>query len=120
MFDEMEIKHERTNIDTSQMNGIAERINRTLLDLIRAMLKNAELPERFWAEAIVTVCYIKNRVIHSFVNDISESIWTGNKPSVKHLKIYGCLAYAHITKQDRHKLDSKGKEYIFVGYFNFR
>lgn len=118
MFDEMGIKHERTNVDTPQMNGIAERINRTLLDLVRAMLKNAELPERFWAEAIVTACYIKNRVIHSFVNDIPESIWTGNKPSVKHLKVYGCLAYAHITKQGRHKLDSRGKECIFVGYSN--
>lgn len=67
MFDEMGIKHERTNVDTPQMNGIAERINRTLLDLVRAMLKNAELPERFWAEAIVTACYIKNRVIRSLV-----------------------------------------------------
>lgn len=52
LFDETGIKHERTNIDTPQMNGIAERINRTLLDLVRTMLKNAELPERFWAEAV--------------------------------------------------------------------
>lgn len=47
MFDKMEIKYERTNVDTPQMNGIVERLNRILLDLVRAMLKNAELPERF-------------------------------------------------------------------------
>lgn len=116
LLDEVGIKHERTNVDTPQMNGIAERINRTLLDLVRAMLKNAELPERFWAEAVVTACYIKNRVIHSSINDIPESIWTGHKPSVKHLKAYGCLAYAHVNKQGRHKLDSRGKECILVGY----
>lgn len=116
MFDEMGIKHERTNVDTPQMNGIAERINRTLLDLVRAMLKSAELPERFWAEAVVTACYIKNRDIHSSINDVPERIWTGNKPSVKHLKVYGCLAYAYIIKQGRQKLDSRGRECILVGY----
>jgi len=87
MFDEAGIKHKRTNAYTSQMNGVAERINRTLFNLVRAMLKNAELPERFWAEAVVIACYIRNRVIHSSINDIPERIWTGNKPSVKHFKI---------------------------------
>lgn len=82
------------------------------------MLKSAELSERFWAEALVTACYIKNRVIHSFVNDIPERIWIGNEPSVKHLKVYGCLAYAHINKQGRNKLSSRGKECILIGYSN--
>jgi len=118
IFDDMGIKHERTNVDTPQMNGVAERINRTLLDLVRAMLKNAELPQRFWAETVVTACYIKNRVIHSSINNIPEKIWTGNKPSVKHLKVYDCLVYAHIIKQGRHKLDSRRKECILVGYSN--
>lgn len=49
----MGIKHERTNVDTPQMNGVAKRVNRTLLDLVRAMLKNAELSQRFWTEAVV-------------------------------------------------------------------
>jgi len=43
----MGIKHERTNVDTLQMNDVAERINRTLFDLVRAMLINVKLPERF-------------------------------------------------------------------------
>jgi len=60
------VKHECTNVDTPQMNGIAERINRTLLDLVRAMRKDAELSKKFWAEAIIT-CYIRNRVIHSSI-----------------------------------------------------
>jgi len=98
------------------MNGVAERINRTLFNLVRAMLKNAKLPERFWAEAVVTACYIRNRVIHSSINDIPERLWTGNKPSVKHLKVYGCLAYAYDYKQSKHKLESRGRECILVGY----
>lgn len=112
----MGIRHERTNVDIPQINGITERINRTLMELVRAMLKSAKLPERFWAEAVITTCYIKNRVIHSSINDVPERIWTGHRPNVKHLKAYGCLAYAYINKQGRHKLDSRGRECIFVGY----
>lgn len=119
LFNELGIKHERTNTYTPQMNGVAERINRTLLDMARAMLKTAQLPERFWAEALLSACYIKNRVTHSEITDnVPEGIWTENRPSVKHLKTYGCLAYAHIPKQKRNKLDSRAKECIFVGYSN--
>lgn len=119
LFNDLGIKHERTNTYTPQMNGVAERINRTLLDLVRAMLKTAQLPERFWAEAILAACYVKNRAMHSAINDnVPEGMWTGNIPSVKHLKVYGCLAYVHVPKQHRNKLDQRAKECILVGYSN--
>jgi len=84
MFDDLEVKHERTNVDTMQMNEVPERINRILLDLIR-MLKNAELPQRFWVEVVATTCYIKK--IESYTHLLmtsQEEFWTGNKLSVKH------------------------------------
>ncbi|XP_077271080.1 uncharacterized protein LOC143902223 [Temnothorax americanus] len=81
------IKHERSNVETPQMNGVAERINRTLLDLTRSMLKSTCLPQRFWAEAVTTAAYIKNRVCHSTINDqIPFTVWTERVPSVRHLK----------------------------------
>lgn len=56
---------------------------------------------------------------HSEIDDnVPEGIWTENRPSVKHLKAYGCLGYAHIPKQNRNKLDSRAKECIIVGYSN--
>lgn len=119
LFNEVGIKHERTNTYTPQMNGVAERINRTLLDMVRVMLKTANLPEKFWAEALMTASYIKNRTLHSAINgNVPKSLWTGNKPSIKHLKVYGCLAIVHVTKHGKHKLDSRGKECVMVGYSN--
>jgi len=117
LFNNLGIKHERTNAYTPQMNGVAERINRTLMNLVRAMLKTAKLPEKFWAEALLTACYVKNRVVHTALGDnVPEGVWTGNKPSVKHLKTYGCLAYVHLPTQIKHKLNPRAKKCIFVGY----
>lgn len=110
------IKYEKSNV-TPQMNGVAERINRTLLDLTRSMPKSARLPQKFWAE--VTAAYIKNKVCHSTINDqVPFTIWTERIPNVRHLKVYGCLAYARLPNQERRKLDDRTIEYIFVGYAN--
>lgn len=81
------------------MNGVAERINQTLLDLIRSMLTTASVPQRFRTKVLSTTCYIKNRVGHSTIQDgVPDNIWTGITPSVKNLKAFGCLAYAHVDK----------------------
>lgn len=86
------------------MNGIAERINRTLMDLVRSTLKSAKLPQKFWAEAVVTAAYIRDRVGHiSIKGDVPLAVWTGRAPSVQHLKVYGRLAYANLP-QGRKKL----------------
>lgn len=68
-FKSVGIKHERSNVETPQVNGVAERINRTLLDLTKAMLKSACLPQKFCAETVTTTAYIKNTVCHSTIND---------------------------------------------------
>lgn len=80
------------------------------------MLKTAQLPERFWAEAILIACYVKNKATHSAINNnVSEYVWIGNIPSVN-LKVYGCLTYAHVPKQCRNKLEQRAKECILVRY----
>lgn len=118
-FGSVGIKHERSNVETPQMNGVAERINRTLLDLTRSMLKSAQLPQKFWAEAVTTAAYIRNRVCHSSIEDqVPFTVWTGRTPSVRHLKVYGCLAYARLPDQGRRKLDDRAVECIFIGYAN--
>lgn len=98
-----------------QQNGVAERFNRTILDLTRAMLIDANTPKSFWAEAVNTACYIRNRCP---LDDgrTPEEIWTGRKPSVKHLRPFGCKAFAHIPKESRKKLDARATECIMLGY----
>nr|GEZ12892.1 hypothetical protein [Tanacetum cinerariifolium] len=58
-----EIKKEFSNARTPQQNGVAERINRTLIEAARTMLADAKLPVTFWAEEVNTACYVQNMVL---------------------------------------------------------
>lgn len=99
------------------MNGVAERINRTLMDLIRSMLKSAKLSQKFWAEAVITAAYIRDRIGHTSIKrNVPLALWTGRTPSVQHFKVYGCLAYANLPRQERKKLDNRATECFLVGY----
>ncbi|UYV61328.1 hypothetical protein LAZ67_1004381 [Cordylochernes scorpioides] len=111
------IKHERTNVYSPQINGVAERVNRTLLDMARACLHSANLPQRFWAEAVNTAAYIKNKCYNSALKDkVPDGLWLERNPSVRHLKAFGCLAYSHIPRERRRKLDHRACRCILVGY----
>ncbi|UYV63078.1 hypothetical protein LAZ67_2003065 [Cordylochernes scorpioides] len=111
------IKHERTNVYSPQMNGVAERVNRTLLDMARACLHSANLPQKFWAEAVNTAAYIKNKCYNSALKDkVPDGLWLERNPSVRHLKAFRCLAYSHIPRERRRKLDHRACRCILVGY----
>ncbi|GJU10429.1 retrovirus-related pol polyprotein from transposon TNT 1-94 [Tanacetum coccineum] len=72
------IKQEYSNARTPQQNGVAERMNRTLIEAVRTMLADLLLPTTFWAEAVSTACYIFNKVeVNLHVNFLEE------KPNVK-------------------------------------
>jgi hypothetical protein len=110
------IKHEVIAPYTPQHNGIAERRNRTIMNMTRCMLKEKELPHSFWGEAVVTACYVLNKCPTKKLNQVPEAIWSGSTPSVKHLRIFGCLCYKHIPDQKRKKLDDKSELMIMIGY----
>lgn len=102
---------------TPQQNGVAERANRTLLELARSMLFHAKLPDVFWAEAVATATYIRNRSPTScFEGETPYERWYKCKPDVGHMKVFGCTAYVHVPKEKRLKLDVKSSKCIFVGY----
>jgi hypothetical protein len=70
-----------------------------------------------WAEAAMTVVYVQNRLPHSALGlKTPEEMFTGKKPEVSHLKIFGCPVFIHIPKEKRNKLEPSGKKGIFVGY----
>ena len=70
---------------TPQQNGVAERRNRTLMDMVRSMLANSNLPEFLWTEALKTAVHILNRVPSKSVPKTPYEIWTGRKPSLRYL-----------------------------------
>jgi hypothetical protein len=111
------IKRELTTPYNPQQNGVAERKNRTIMEAVKTMIHDQDLPMCLWAEAAVVVVYVQNRLSHSALGlKTPEEMFTGKKPEVRHLKIFGCLVFIHIPKEKRNKLEPSGKKGIFVGY----
>jgi hypothetical protein len=100
-----------------QQNGMAERKNRTILDMIRSMLKSKKLSKEFWAKTVQCAIYVQNRCPHASLEDKTpQEAWSGRKPTVSHFRIFGSVAYAHVLDQRRTKLEDKSKKFVFIGY----
>eukprot|EP00249_Psilotum_nudum_P003706 c17170_g1_i1 orf=67-525(+) len=84
------------------------------------MLNESHLTNKYWAEAIRSAVYLLNRSPLKGLNGKTpEEIFTGHKPDVSHLRVFGCICYVHIPAQNRKKLDSKTQKCIFLKYSNF-
>ena len=74
------VRDELTVPKTPEQNGVAERMNRTLVESVRAVLADARLPHRFWAEALSTAVYLRNRSPAMAVKGMTPfEAWTGEK-----------------------------------------
>ena len=113
-----QINHETSAPYTPQQNGIAERVNRTLVEKARALMLHAGLAKSYWAEAVATAAYMKNRTpTRSLVGDITPyERWYGRKCDVSRLRVFGCTAYARLPAQLRQKLDDRAHRLRFIGY----
>ena len=90
------ICHEFTVPNTPQQNGVAEHMNRTLVETVHSLLVHAKLPRKFWAEALSTAVYLRNRSPTKAVESMTPyEAWTRKKPSVGHFRVFGCHAYSH-------------------------
>jgi transposase InsO family protein len=111
------IKRELTTPYNPQQNSVAERKNRTIMEAVKTMIHDQDLPMCLWAEDAMAAVYVQNRLSHSALGfKTLEEMFTGKKPEVSHLKIFGCLVFIHIPKEKRNKLEPSGKKGIFVGY----
>lgn len=111
------IHNQFTTRYTPQQNGVEERKNRTIMEMARSMLKAKHFPNDYWVEVVTCAAYILNRCpTKSVQNIVLEEAWSGRKHSVTHMRVFGCLAYAHVPDELRKRLDSKGEKCIFFGY----
>ena len=100
-----------------ELNGLAERINRTIMDRVWSMSAHAKLSKIFWVQVLMTTTYVINRSpSENLDGDVPQRVWTDKDVSYRHLKVFDCLAYVHVTKDKRGKLDTKTRPSIFLGY----
>ena len=98
---------------TPQYNGVSERHNHTLLDMMRSMMSLTDLPLSFWGYALETATFTLNRVPSKSVKTTSYELWFGKKPKLSFLKVWGCNAYVKKFQPD--KLKPKPEKCIFIG-----
>ena len=107
------VRH-RTCAYTPQQNGVAERMNITIMEKVRSMLSESGLDKMFWAEAASTAVYVINRTLASPIDyEIPEKVWTGVLPDLSGLRSFGCISYVH---SDQGKLNPRAKKGVFLGY----
>ncbi|KAL6286215.1 hypothetical protein ACE6H2_010605 [Prunus campanulata] len=110
------VRRQLTAAYTPQQNGVAERKNRTILNMVRSMQTKSCIPKSFWPEAVNWSIHILNRSPTFAVRDLTpEEAWSGRKPAVGYFKVFGCIAYARIPDEKRKKLDDKGEKCVFLG-----
>ncbi|POM68330.1 Integrase catalytic core protein [Phytophthora palmivora] len=117
LCDDKLIKHEFTVPHNPEQNGIAERTNRTLVEMTRCILKESGLDKSYWCEAMMTAADIRN-VLPNTSNQHSSPFELVFKraPRLDHMRVFGTECYAHVPKQKRKKLDDTGVKCVFLGY----
>jgi transposase InsO family protein len=117
ILQEAGVEHKLTVPHSPQQNGRAERFNRTIMEKASAMLHHAGMSQGFWETAVVTACHLYNRTpTRSNKWRTPLELWNGTIPDVSYYRVYGCKAYYHVPDHNRHKLDPKSREAVFVGY----
>src|ERR1041385_1846755 len=102
---------------TPQQNGVVERRNQPVVDMARSLLKSKNMPGVFWGEAVTTAVYLLNRAPTKAVIGKTpyEAIY-GRKPSVSHLRTFGCVAHVKTTEPHLSKLADRSTKMVFIGY----
>ena len=110
------IIHEVSAPYTPQQNGVAERKNRTLKEMMNAMLLSSGLPDNLWGEAVLSANYVQNRVTHKKLGKTPYEIWKGYAPNLSYLKVWGCLAKVGYPSFKRSTVGSRTYDAVFIGY----
>ena len=97
-------------------NGVAERRNRTLIEMVRSMISRTQLPTFLWTHALKTAVHILNKVPSKSVSKTPFELWKGWKPNLRYLRVWGCPAEARIYNPHEKKLDPRTLSCHFIGY----
>ncbi|RVW98410.1 Retrovirus-related Pol polyprotein from transposon RE1 [Vitis vinifera] len=112
------ILHQSSCAHTPQQNGEAERKNRHLVETARTLLLHNHVPFRFWGDAVLTACYLINRMPSSVLHDqIPHSLLFPDQPLYfLPPRVFGCTCFVHILTPGQDKLSAKAMKCLFLGY----
>lgn len=119
------VRHQTSNAYTPQQNGLAERMNRKLLEVVRASLFGMNMPLTYWGEALKSAAYLINRTL-SRVIDFKTPFQTLHDlivvPAMPNLepRVFGCVVFVHIPKHQQGKLDHYARKCVFLGYADYK
>lgn len=113
------IIHQKTNAYTPEQNGVSERLNRTIVEKAKCLLFDGGIEKRFWAEAVNTAVYLRNRSLAAGLQVTPYELWSGRRPDVSNLRIFGSPVMVHVPKERRLKWDKKSIKCVLVGYDEF-
>lgn len=101
---------------SAHQNGVVERRNRTVVAMARSFLKEKQVPSDFWGEAVRHSVYILNRFPTRALSKYTPyEVWSGSKPDVSHIRVFGCCAYMKVPSVHVKKLDDRSKYVVYLG-----
>jgi len=112
------IQHIFSATITPQQNGVVERKNRALEEIVKTLLNETNLPKYFWVDVVNTACYVLNRVlIRPILKKTPYEFFKGRKLNISHFRVFGRKCFIlNNGKDNLGKFDSKADEGIFLGY----
>jgi transposase InsO family protein len=111
------IVHQKTVPYSPQQNGVAERMNRTIMEKARSMPYYKGISTMWWVEAVSKLVYLINRSTTSVQSSMNlYNLAFKDKPRMDHSRVFGSVGYAHVDKAKRIKLEPKGFKCMFLGY----
>ena len=111
------IIHQTSCVHTPQQNEITDQKNCNLLVKTRSVMFQMYVLKMFWSQGVITTAYLINWLPSKSLTFISPGeLLTTKKPSLSHLKVFGCSYYVHISSSQHDKLDHKAVKCMFLGY----
>jgi hypothetical protein len=112
-----EIEHQTTAPYSSASNGIGERVFRTIQENGLTALHGAKFSIGLWPEAFDYIIHMRNRSLHSGINNVPYKLWKGDSPSVSNAHPFGCHVQYLLHPATRRKGDFHARSGRFVGYY---
>jgi hypothetical protein len=110
------IVHKRMPPSSPKSNGVAERKNCTLTNLVNAMLDTMGLSKAWWGEAVLTSCHVLNRAPIKNKKKPPYEKWVGRKPSLSYMRTRGCLTKVNVPITKKRKHGPKKVDRVFLRY----